>query len=52
MTTKKSYKEIENEKTRGRKRYLERVQEDLEAEEEIEEFLLPKQMPLPFDDGE
>jgi len=53
MTTKKSYKEIENEKLRGRKRYLERVQEEKDAEEEIEEFLDPRQMPLPFEtDGE
>lgn len=39
MTTKKTYKELENEKTRGRKRYLERVQETEEAEQQIREFV-------------
>jgi hypothetical protein len=38
--TKKNYKELENEATRGRKRYLERVQEDMEAKEEQRQELL------------
>jgi hypothetical protein len=53
MTSKKSYKELENEATRGRKRYLERVQEEAEAEEEIKQFS-PEQLELDFPerDGE
>ncbi len=38
MTSKKTYKELENEKTRGRKRFLERIQETKDAEAEIKEF--------------
>ena len=50
MTTKKTYKEIENEKTRGRKRYLERVQETEDAEKEIKEFI-PEQLEFPDNDN-
>lgn len=32
----KSFRELENEKTRGRKRYLERIQEEKEAKVEQE----------------
>ena len=40
MTRKqKSYKELETENTRGRKRYLERIIEDEEAARSIEDFL-------------
>lgn len=40
MTRKqKSYKELETENTRGKKRYLERLIEDEEAAQSIEEFL-------------
>lgn len=40
MTRKqKSYKEIETENTRGKKRYLERLIEDEEAKQRVEEFL-------------
>lgn len=38
MTGQKSYKEKENEKIRGKKRYLERVIEEHEAEQEIKEY--------------
>lgn len=49
----KTSREFMLEKERGKKRYLKRVQEDLEAEEEVEEFLDDKQIPLPFEtDGE
>ena len=34
----KSYKEIDNEKTRGKKRYLERVVEEHEAQREIDNY--------------
>jgi hypothetical protein len=34
----KSYKEKENEKTRGKKRYLERIVDEREAEKQIKEF--------------
>ena len=40
MTRKqKSYKEQETENTRGRKRYIERLAEDKEAQQRVEEFL-------------
>jgi hypothetical protein len=40
MTRKqKSYKELETENTRGKKRYLERLVEDEEAAQRIDEFL-------------
>jgi len=40
MTRKqKSYKEMETENTRGKKRYLERLIEDEEAKQRVEEFL-------------
>ena len=40
MTRKqKSYKELETENTRGRKRYLERLIEDEEAAKSIEDYL-------------
>ena len=40
MTRKqKSYKELETENTRGKKRYIERLIEDEEAAQRIEEFL-------------
>lgn len=35
----KSYKEKDNEKVRGKKRFLERQIEDLEAEQEIKDFV-------------
>lgn len=35
----KSYKEVENENTRGKKRYLERLIEDDEAAQRVKEFL-------------
>ena len=35
----KSYKELETENTRGKKRYIERLIEDEEAAQRIEEFL-------------
>lgn len=39
MTRKqKSYKELETENTRGKKRYLERLVEDEEAAQRIEDF--------------
>lgn len=38
MTSKKNYKELENEKTRGKKRYLERVIEEEEADKEINNY--------------
>lgn len=34
----KTYKERESEKTRGKKRYIERVVEEQEAEQEIKEY--------------
>lgn len=40
MTRKqKSYKELETENTRGKKRYLERMIENKEAEKSIEDYL-------------
>ena len=40
MTRKqKSYKELETENTRGKKRYLERIIEDKEADQRLKEFL-------------
>jgi hypothetical protein len=39
MTGKKTLKERETENTRGRKRYLERLQEEKEAKQEQEEEL-------------
>ena len=40
MTRKqKSYKELETENTRGKKRYIERLVEDKEAQQRLEEFL-------------
>ncbi len=40
MTRKqKTYKELDTEKTRGRKRYLERIIEDQEAKQRVEEYL-------------
>lgn len=38
---KKTYSEVENEKSRGKKRYLERLQEEKDAEEEIDTYVLP-----------
>lgn len=38
VTGQKSYKEFESEKTRGKKRYIERKIEEEEAEQEIEDF--------------
>lgn len=41
MTRKqKSYKELETENTRGKKRYLERLIEDEEAAQRIEDFFI------------
>jgi hypothetical protein len=50
----KSYKEETTEQTRGRKRYLERIQETKDAEEEIDSFILPSQQieMFPENDGE
>lgn len=49
MTTKKTYREIEKEKERGRLRYLERVQEEKEADLEIKEFV-PEELEYPEND--
>jgi hypothetical protein len=38
MTGIKTYKEKDTEKTRGKKRFLERVVEEKEADQEIEQF--------------
>ena len=38
MRKQKTYKELETENTRGRKRYLERLIEDEEAAQRIEDF--------------
>lgn len=35
----KSYRELENENTRGKKRYIERLIEDKEAQQRVEDFL-------------
>jgi replication initiation and membrane attachment protein DnaB len=37
-TTKKNWKELENEKSRGKKRYQERIAEEKEAEQLIKEY--------------
>lgn len=34
----KTYKELENEKTRGKKRYLERITEEREADKLIKDY--------------
>jgi hypothetical protein len=39
LTNKKTYKEIENEKSRGKKRFLERIAETKDAEKEIKEYV-------------
>lgn len=39
MSLKKSYKEVENEKVLGKKRYLERLAEEDVAKQELDEFL-------------
>ncbi len=49
MTNKKTYKEIENEKKRGRKRFLERIAETKDADKEIREFC-PEDASLPLND--
>lgn len=41
MTGQKTYKEKETEKERGKKRYLERVIEEREADDEIDLFRKP-----------
>jgi indole-3-glycerol phosphate synthase len=38
MKKQKSYKELENEKTRGKRRFLERLVETEEAEKQIKEY--------------
>jgi len=38
LASKKNYKEIENEKTRGKRRYLERINEEKEAEQLIKDY--------------
>ncbi len=38
-TTKRSWKELENEKTRGRKRFRERIAEEKEAEQLIKDYV-------------
>jgi hypothetical protein len=38
LASKKNYKEIENEKTRGKRRYLERINEEKEAEKLIRDY--------------
>ena len=53
MTRKqKSYKEEHNEQTRGRKRFLERLQETKDAEEEIDEYVLPQPYVEEFPENE
>jgi hypothetical protein len=54
MTRKqKSYKELETENTRGKKRYLERLVEDEEAAQRIDEFLdHPEQQEEPNEERE
>lgn len=42
----KTYKELENEKQRGKKRFLERVAEEQEADEQIRDFV-PEQEDSP-----
>lgn len=44
--SKKSYKEQEKEKQRGKRKYLERLQETKEAEDAIQEFI-PEQLEFP-----
>ena len=39
MKKEKTWKEKETENTRGRKRYIERIIEDKEAQDRLEEFL-------------
>jgi hypothetical protein len=39
MTTKKTGLEREKEKERGKRRFLERIQEEKEADEEIKDFV-------------
>lgn len=43
MTGSKTYKEIATEKLRGRKRYLERIQEERESKELLKEYFRTKQ---------
>lgn len=43
MTKEKTYKEKENELTKGKKKYQERLVQDKEAEQEIESFLNHKE---------
>jgi hypothetical protein len=43
LNKEKTYKEKENEEKRGKKRFLERMVEDKEAQEEIESFLKHKE---------
>lgn len=38
MTSKKNYKELENEKVRGKRRFLERRVQENEAEQEINDY--------------
>lgn len=38
MTSKKNYKELENEKVRGKRRFLERRVQESEAEQEINDY--------------
>ena len=49
MTGIKSYKEKETEKHRGKKRFIERQAEDVEAEREIKEFV---QAPIEHPDND
>ena len=43
----KTNREKENEKTRGKKRYIERVVEEKEAEQQIKEFELDEPIEYP-----
>lgn len=49
MNKEKTYKEKENEEKRGKKRFLERMVEDKEAQEEIESFLKHKEEKEEYD---
>lgn len=53
MTRKqKSYKELETENTRGKKRYLERLVEDEEAAQRIEDFFTHPEQEEPDENRE
>ena len=54
MTGIKTYREKETEKTRGKKRYIERIIEEKEADKEIKEYedsLDPESVEIPINLG-